>query len=149
MTEEEEEEETEESTNTALEVKSEQKRSKNFTSSESIMNLRENSRISYHSFDEDKHESKTSLTSKTKKTISNKQERNQQGDSFLGEEDIITKQTFVSSTLTTTSVVQVAMANYRYTGATLKVHPLLSSLVNYIQPIKFPGFEAAERKNVQ
>ncbi|XP_013782040.2 1-phosphatidylinositol 4,5-bisphosphate phosphodiesterase-like [Limulus polyphemus] len=43
---------------------------------------------------------------------------------------------------------QVAMANYQYTGATTHVHPLLSSLVNYAEPIKFQGFDVAEEKNI-
>lgn len=33
-----------------------------------------------------------------------------------------------------------------YTGSTTNVHPWLSSMVNYAQPIKFPGFDIAERK---
>lgn len=42
----------------------------------------------------------------------------------------------------------IAMANYQYTGATTHVHPYLSSLVNYAQPVKFQGFDVAEEKNV-
>ncbi|XP_076621899.1 1-phosphatidylinositol 4,5-bisphosphate phosphodiesterase isoform X1 [Colletes latitarsis] len=34
-----------------------------------------------------------------------------------------------------------------YTGSTTNVHPLLSSMVNYAQPIKFVGFDIAERKS--
>ena len=37
-----------------------------------------------------------------------------------------------------------AIANYKYTGATIHVHPYLSSLVNYAQPVKFLGFDVAE-----
>lgn len=44
---------------------------------------------------------------------------------------------------------QIAMANYRYTGATLHIHPYLSSLVNYAQPIKFQGFDVAEERDIQ
>lgn len=44
--------------------------------------------------------------------------------------------------------VEEAMAHYRYTGATTHVHPFLSSLVNYAQPVKFQGFDVAEEKNV-
>ncbi|GAB6030959.1 hypothetical protein CHUAL_007783 [Chamberlinius hualienensis] len=40
-----------------------------------------------------------------------------------------------------------AIANYTYTGATTTIHPFLSSLVNYAQPVKFQGFDDAERKN--
>ncbi|XP_047997681.1 1-phosphatidylinositol 4,5-bisphosphate phosphodiesterase isoform X2 [Leguminivora glycinivorella] len=35
-----------------------------------------------------------------------------------------------------------------YTGSTTNVHPWLSSMVNYAQPIKFQGFEEAEKKNI-
>ncbi|XP_053972974.1 1-phosphatidylinositol 4,5-bisphosphate phosphodiesterase-like isoform X2 [Hylaeus volcanicus] len=35
-----------------------------------------------------------------------------------------------------------------YTGSTTNVHPLLSSMVNYAQPIKFVGFDIAEQKNI-
>lgn len=31
-----------------------------------------------------------------------------------------------------------------YTGSTTNVHPWLSSMVNYAQPIKFQGFEEAD-----
>ncbi|XP_015593431.1 1-phosphatidylinositol 4,5-bisphosphate phosphodiesterase isoform X2 [Cephus cinctus] len=35
-----------------------------------------------------------------------------------------------------------------YTGSTTNVHPWLSSMVNYAQPIKFAGFDVAEKKNI-
>jgi len=38
------------------------------------------------------------------------------------------------------------VASQPYTGSTTNVHPWLSSMVNYAQPIKFPGFDVAERK---
>lgn len=38
------------------------------------------------------------------------------------------------------------MAHYHYTGATSSIHPLLSSFVNYAQPVKFQGFDVAEGK---
>ncbi|CAF1632259.1 unnamed protein product, partial [Rotaria magnacalcarata] len=37
---------------------------------------------------------------------------------------------------------------YQYKGATTNIHPLLSSRVNYTQPIKFPGFSKAEERNI-
>lgn len=46
------------------------------------------------------------------------------------------------------SAEQLAMENYQYTGATIHVHPYLSSMVNYAQPIKFQGFEIAEERNI-
>jgi phosphatidylinositol phospholipase C, beta len=36
----------------------------------------------------------------------------------------------------------------QYTGSTTNVHPWLSSMVNYAQPIKFVGFDEAEQKNI-
>lgn len=43
---------------------------------------------------------------------------------------------------------QLALQNYQYTGATVHVHPYLSSLVNYTQPVKFQGFEYADENNI-
>lgn len=36
----------------------------------------------------------------------------------------------------------------QYTGSTTNVHPWLSSMVNYAQPIKFQGFDVADQKNI-
>lgn len=36
-----------------------------------------------------------------------------------------------------------------YTGSTTNVHPWLSSMVNYAQPIKFQAFDTAERKLIR
>ncbi|XP_071081471.1 1-phosphatidylinositol 4,5-bisphosphate phosphodiesterase beta-4-like isoform X2 [Haliotis cracherodii] len=36
------------------------------------------------------------------------------------------------------------MSSYHYTGATTNIHPYLSAMVNYAQPVKFQGFEIAE-----
>lgn len=36
-----------------------------------------------------------------------------------------------------------------YTGSTTNVHPWLSSMINYAQPIKFQGFDIAERKQLK
>lgn len=33
-----------------------------------------------------------------------------------------------------------------YTGSTTNVHPWLSSMINYAQPIKFQGFDVADRE---
>ncbi|XP_069698719.1 1-phosphatidylinositol 4,5-bisphosphate phosphodiesterase-like isoform X2 [Periplaneta americana] len=35
-----------------------------------------------------------------------------------------------------------------YRGSTTKVHPWLSSMVNYTQPVKFQGFEYAQKENL-
>ena len=31
------------------------------------------------------------------------------------------------------------MSNYHYIGATTNIHPYLSAMVNYAQPVKFQG----------
>lgn len=36
----------------------------------------------------------------------------------------------------------------KYPPSTKKIHPWLSSMVNYTQPIKFPGFEVSEENNI-
>jgi len=41
------------------------------------------------------------------------------------------------------------MTHYQYTGATTNIHPLLSSMVNYAQPVKFQGFDIAEGKYIR
>nr|VZI42942.1 unnamed protein product [Spirometra erinaceieuropaei] len=42
---------------------------------------------------------------------------------------------------------QAMLAQYHYTGATTAIHPLLSSMVNYAQAVKFQGFDVAEDEN--
>ncbi len=37
---------------------------------------------------------------------------------------------------------------YQYTGATTNIHPLLSSFVNYAQPVKFQSFDHSKSKNI-
>ncbi|XP_053315485.1 1-phosphatidylinositol 4,5-bisphosphate phosphodiesterase beta-4 [Spea bombifrons] len=43
---------------------------------------------------------------------------------------------------------QVWMANYQHVQATTNIHPFLSTLINYAQPVKFQGFKVAEEKNI-
>ncbi|KAF7233746.1 hypothetical protein EG68_06029 [Paragonimus skrjabini miyazakii] len=43
---------------------------------------------------------------------------------------------------------QMMMAQYHHTGATSSIHPLLSSFINYAQPVKFQGFDVAEERNI-
>ncbi|XP_026115534.1 1-phosphatidylinositol 4,5-bisphosphate phosphodiesterase beta-4-like isoform X3 [Carassius auratus] len=43
---------------------------------------------------------------------------------------------------------QQLIASYKYEGATTNIHPYLSAMVNYAQPIKFQGFEVAEERNI-
>ncbi len=39
---------------------------------------------------------------------------------------------------------QQLIASYKYEGATTNIHPILSAMVNYAQPVKFQSFEIAE-----
>uniref|UniRef100_A0A8C5MSV2 1-phosphatidylinositol 4,5-bisphosphate phosphodiesterase n=1 Tax=Leptobrachium leishanense TaxID=445787 RepID=A0A8C5MSV2_9ANUR len=43
---------------------------------------------------------------------------------------------------------QAWMSNYKYVGATTNIHPFLSTMINYAQPVKFQGFKTAEDKNI-
>lgn len=36
------------------------------------------------------------------------------------------------------------LTTYHYQGATTNIHPYLSAMVNYAQPVKFQGFDVAE-----
>lgn len=39
------------------------------------------------------------------------------------------------------------MSSYQYTSATTNIHPYLSSMVNYTQPVKFAGFDVPDGKH--
>ncbi|KAK7603889.1 hypothetical protein V9T40_004162 [Parthenolecanium corni] len=43
---------------------------------------------------------------------------------------------------------EISPAVVQHTGSTTNVHPWLSSMVNYAQPIKFQGFDVADSKNI-
>ena len=43
---------------------------------------------------------------------------------------------------------EALLNGYQYKGATTNIHPLLSSRVNYAQPIKFSSFARAEERNI-
>ncbi|XP_076659589.1 1-phosphatidylinositol 4,5-bisphosphate phosphodiesterase isoform X3 [Halictus rubicundus] len=76
------------------------------------------------------------------------------------EEATVPETVVVATTATTTNQPQAGSAPVLgadslelavvqpYTGSTTNVHPWLSSMVNYAQPIKFPGFDVAEQKNI-
>ncbi len=38
---------------------------------------------------------------------------------------------------------------YEYKGGTSQVHPWLSSMVNYAEPVKFQGFDVSEGKDTK
>ncbi|CAL8315909.1 unnamed protein product [Merluccius merluccius] len=40
------------------------------------------------------------------------------------------------------------IAQYTYVGATTNIHPYLSAMVNYAQPVKFQSFDVAEERNI-
>ncbi|XP_013865343.1 1-phosphatidylinositol 4,5-bisphosphate phosphodiesterase beta-4 isoform X1 [Austrofundulus limnaeus] len=43
---------------------------------------------------------------------------------------------------------EALIASYQYESATTNIHPYLSAMVNYAQPVKFQGFDVAEEKNI-
>ncbi|KAJ8341767.1 hypothetical protein SKAU_G00340580 [Synaphobranchus kaupii] len=43
---------------------------------------------------------------------------------------------------------QFLIASYKYVGATTSIHPYLSAMINYAQPVKFQGFNVAEERNI-
>ncbi|KAG7460715.1 hypothetical protein MATL_G00201710 [Megalops atlanticus] len=49
---------------------------------------------------------------------------------------------------TTEDDEQALIASYKYVGATTNIHPYLSAMVNYAQPVKFQSFEVAEERNI-
>ncbi|XP_041662063.1 1-phosphatidylinositol 4,5-bisphosphate phosphodiesterase beta-4-like isoform X2 [Cheilinus undulatus] len=46
------------------------------------------------------------------------------------------------------NVEEALIAQYTYVGATTSIHPYLSAMVNYAQPVKFQSFDVAEEKNI-
>ncbi|TMS11983.1 1-phosphatidylinositol 4,5-bisphosphate phosphodiesterase beta-4 [Larimichthys crocea] len=43
---------------------------------------------------------------------------------------------------------EALIAQYTYEGATTNIHPYLSAMVNYAQPVKFQSFDVAEERNI-
>ncbi|KAJ3606683.1 hypothetical protein NHX12_026202, partial [Muraenolepis orangiensis] len=43
---------------------------------------------------------------------------------------------------------EALIAQYTYVGATTNIHPYLSAMVNYAQPVKFQRFDVAEERNI-
>uniref|UniRef100_A0A1A8PPL5 Phosphoinositide phospholipase C n=1 Tax=Nothobranchius pienaari TaxID=704102 RepID=A0A1A8PPL5_9TELE len=43
---------------------------------------------------------------------------------------------------------EALIASYQYESATTNIHPYLSAMVNYAQPVKFQGFDVAEERNI-
>ncbi|KAG8011173.1 1-phosphatidylinositol 4, partial [Nibea albiflora] len=43
---------------------------------------------------------------------------------------------------------EAIIAQYTYEGATTNIHPYLSAMVNYAQPVKFQSFDVAEERNI-
>uniref|UniRef100_A0A8C0D6G0 Phosphoinositide phospholipase C n=1 Tax=Balaenoptera musculus TaxID=9771 RepID=A0A8C0D6G0_BALMU len=54
----------------------------------------------------------------------------------------------VKKGLVTIEDEQAWMASYKYVGATTNIHPYLSTMINYAQPVKFQGFHVAEERNI-
>uniref|UniRef100_A0A8C0LVB4 1-phosphatidylinositol 4,5-bisphosphate phosphodiesterase n=1 Tax=Canis lupus dingo TaxID=286419 RepID=A0A8C0LVB4_CANLU len=55
---------------------------------------------------------------------------------------------FFMTGLVTVEDEQAWMASYKYVGATTNIHPYLSTMINYAQPVKFQGFHVAEERNI-
>uniref|UniRef100_A0A8C5PES3 1-phosphatidylinositol 4,5-bisphosphate phosphodiesterase n=1 Tax=Leptobrachium leishanense TaxID=445787 RepID=A0A8C5PES3_9ANUR len=69
----------------------------------------------------------------------------------LSADDISQKEVSLNTTKKGTVTVedeQAWMSNYKYVGATTNIHPFLSTMINYAQPVKFQGFKTAEDKNI-
>ncbi|XP_033847057.1 1-phosphatidylinositol 4,5-bisphosphate phosphodiesterase beta-4-like [Periophthalmus magnuspinnatus] len=45
-------------------------------------------------------------------------------------------------------IEEALIAQYTYVGATTNIHPYLSAMVNYAQPVKFQSFDLAEERNI-
>ncbi|XP_052698208.1 1-phosphatidylinositol 4,5-bisphosphate phosphodiesterase beta-4-like isoform X2 [Crassostrea angulata] len=73
-------------------------------------------------------------------------------DSSMDGEDSLAKKTFrqfsgKKGSLTADEEAAL-MSAYHYERATTNIHPYLSSMVNYAQPVKFQGFKVAEARNI-
>lgn len=44
---------------------------------------------------------------------------------------------------------EALIAQYTYVGATTNIHPYLSAMVNYAQPVKFQSFDVAEGEHLR
>ncbi|KAM4841646.1 1-phosphatidylinositol 4,5-bisphosphate phosphodiesterase beta-4 isoform 2-T6 [Thomomys bottae] len=69
----------------------------------------------------------------------------------LSADDLGHKETVANSVkkgLVTVEDEQAWMASYKYVGATTNIHPYLSTMINYAQPVKFQGFHVAEERNI-
>lgn len=73
------------------------------------------------------------------------------GMKLLEKKDVSTEDSQLSISMqgTLTAEEEAAlMTNYYHTGATTNIHPYLSAMVNYTQPVKFQGFKPAQEKNL-
>uniref|UniRef100_A0AAA9TUK7 1-phosphatidylinositol 4,5-bisphosphate phosphodiesterase n=1 Tax=Bos taurus TaxID=9913 RepID=A0AAA9TUK7_BOVIN len=71
--------------------------------------------------------------------------------SELSADDLGHKEAIANSVkkgLVTVEDEQAWMASYKYVGATTNIHPYLSTMINYAQPVKFQGFHVAEERNI-
>uniref|UniRef100_A0A3Q2CYQ9 Phosphoinositide phospholipase C n=1 Tax=Cyprinodon variegatus TaxID=28743 RepID=A0A3Q2CYQ9_CYPVA len=54
----------------------------------------------------------------------------------------------LTSSLLAEDSEEALIAQYKYESATTNIHPYLSAMVNYAQPVKFQGFDVAEERNI-
>uniref|UniRef100_A0A8C3RZ01 1-phosphatidylinositol 4,5-bisphosphate phosphodiesterase n=1 Tax=Chelydra serpentina TaxID=8475 RepID=A0A8C3RZ01_CHESE len=69
----------------------------------------------------------------------------------LSADDLSQKEAVANSVkkgIVTVEDEQAWMASYKYVGATTNIHPYLSTMINYAQPVKFQGFHVAEERNI-
>uniref|UniRef100_A0A8C7W5S2 1-phosphatidylinositol 4,5-bisphosphate phosphodiesterase n=1 Tax=Oncorhynchus mykiss TaxID=8022 RepID=A0A8C7W5S2_ONCMY len=64
------------------------------------------------------------------------------------EEDVENGERVCVCTGETTDDEEALIASYTYVGATTNIHPYLSAMVNYAQPVKFQSFDVAEERNI-
>uniref|UniRef100_A0A8C7MY94 1-phosphatidylinositol 4,5-bisphosphate phosphodiesterase n=1 Tax=Oncorhynchus kisutch TaxID=8019 RepID=A0A8C7MY94_ONCKI len=64
------------------------------------------------------------------------------------EEDVENGERVRVCTGETTDDEEALIASYTYVGATTNIHPYLSAMVNYAQPVKFQSFDVAEERNI-
>uniref|UniRef100_A0AAX7SVR0 1-phosphatidylinositol 4,5-bisphosphate phosphodiesterase n=1 Tax=Astatotilapia calliptera TaxID=8154 RepID=A0AAX7SVR0_ASTCA len=79
-------------------------------------------------------------------------ENGQMSDSLVSEATSEKESNSVSQSNATVDVAEdleeALIAQYTYVGATTNIHPYLSAMVNYAQPVKFQSFDVAEERNI-
>lgn len=69
-----------------------------------------------------------------------------EASSFKSKLKSLTKMNAKETDLSTEEELRL-LEMYHYTGATTKIHPLLSSIINYTHPVRFQAFDLSEQTN--